>query len=89
MPRLTPSAPTLWGLGIKAEPRDEVPPSPGGPALRSWRCAASGDPALIPHVTAWAGCNEAGVMGEEEASLRSLHFLELMTSLRARQELFP
>lgn len=33
---------------------------------------------------AWAGLNEAGVMGEEETLLRSLHFLELMTSLRAR-----
>lgn len=38
---------------------------------------------MIPHIMAWAAHNEAGIMGEEEAPLRSLHFLELMTSLRA------
>lgn len=42
----------------------------------------------MPRIMAWACLNEAGVMGEEETLLRSLHFLELMTSLRA-WELFP
>lgn len=65
------------------------PPRPGGPALKSQSCAdVSRDPALMPRIMAWAGLNEAGVMGEEETLLRSLHFLELMTSLRA-WELFP
>lgn len=79
------------GSSMKAEPRDEDTPLSLWPcSARSWSyAAASGDWALIPRITAWAGRNEAGVMGEEGASLRSLHFLELMTSLRARQELFP
>ena len=71
---------------MKAPPRDVggPPPTQVAPSPQSLSCAAaSGDPALIPHVTAWAGCNEAGVMGEKEAPLRSLHFLELMTSMRA------
>lgn len=60
-------------------------PSPTPVAsLQSRSCAAaSGDTALIPHIMARAGHNEAGVMGEEEAVLRRLHFLELMTSLHA------
>lgn len=60
------------------------PPPPWWPLSGSWGCAgASRDPALILHIMAWDGHNEAGVMGEEEALLQGLHFLELMTSLRA------
>lgn len=78
--------PTLRGLGEMTEPRDAGEPSPtlvDPVAVLGAVRGASGDPALILHIMAWAGRNEAGVMGEEEALLRSLHFLELMTSLRA------
>lgn len=72
-PLLTP----LWGgLGLKML----ADPSPPGWSLSC--AAASGHPASVPHVMARPSPNETGVMGEEEALLRGLHFLELMTSLR-------
>lgn len=65
-------------------------PNPDSSALQALLCAAaSRDLALIPHITTWAGCNEAGVVGEEEVPLQSLHFLERKVSLRAPWELFP
>lgn len=85
----TPSSPTPWGLTrheVTAEGCWQTLPHPGDPAPQAVPelcCRPWGSGALIPSVMAWAGRNEAGVMGEEEAPLQSLHFLQLMTSPRA------